>query len=106
MAMDKKIFHDQKHETKESSTAEASRRNFLKGSAAAVGVGLAAAAIPGLAAAATTESQGADATKGTTPLQDVVARPDLWFYPGEEVAPDEIRVTLMGTGCLHRTRQW
>jgi hypothetical protein len=49
--MDKKIDHDQKHETKESSTAEASRRNFLKGSAAA-GVGLAAAAIPGLAAAA------------------------------------------------------
>ena len=96
--MDKKIFHDQKHETKESSTAEASRRNFLKGSAAAAGVGLAAAAIPGLAAAATTKSQGTDATKGTTPLQDVVARPDLWFYPGEEVAPDEIRVTLMGTG--------
>ena len=50
--MSKKIFHDQKHETKKSSTADASRRNFLKGSAAVAGIGLAAAAIPGLTAAA------------------------------------------------------
>jgi hypothetical protein len=49
--MDKKIDHDSKHETKESSTAEASRRNFLKGSAAAAGVGLAAAYYRGWAAA-------------------------------------------------------
>ena len=83
---------DQSQQTLKSET---SRRTFLKTSAAAAGVGLAAAAIPGLAAAATTKSQGTDATKGTTPLQDVVARPDLWFYPGEEVAPDEIRVTLI-----------
>ena len=33
-----------------------------------------------------------------TKLNDVIARPDLWFYPGEPVAEDEIRVTLMGTG--------
>ena len=26
------------------------------------------------------------------------ARSDLWFYPGEELAEDEMRVTLMGTG--------
>ena len=34
----------------------------------------------------------------TTTLKTVVARPDLWFYPGEELDPDEMRVTLMGTG--------
>ncbi len=38
------------------------------------------------------------AGNGTTKLQDVIARPDLWFYPGEELDPDEMRVTLMGTG--------
>jgi hypothetical protein len=48
--MDKKI--DQEQEAKEPSTSTKSRRNFLKGSATAAGVGLAAAAIPGLAAAA------------------------------------------------------
>ena len=34
-----------------------------------------------------------------TKLNDVIARPDIWFYPGEELAEDEIRVTLMGTGA-------
>jgi ribonuclease Z len=34
----------------------------------------------------------------TTKLKDVIARPDLWYYPGEELAEDEMRVTLMGTG--------
>jgi ribonuclease Z len=31
-------------------------------------------------------------------LDDRIARSDLWFYPGEKVGADEIRVTLMGTG--------
>jgi ribonuclease Z len=35
---------------------------------------------------------------GTTGLKTVIARPDLWFYPGEELDPEEMRVTLMGTG--------
>ena len=87
--MDKKPHHDQNHETKVPSAVEESRRNFLKGSAAVAGAGLAAAAVPGLAAAATTSSQGTGAAEGTTPLQDVGARPDLWYYPGEVVAPDE-----------------
>jgi ribonuclease Z len=34
----------------------------------------------------------------TTQLKTVIARPDLWFYPGEELDPNEMRVTLMGTG--------
>jgi len=77
-----------------------SRREFLKDHAAAVGSGLAVAAGAGLAtnsAVARPPEEGAPA-QATTPLLDVVARPDLWFYPGERVAPDEMRVTLMGTG--------
>jgi hypothetical protein len=31
-------------------------------------------------------------------LDTRIARPDLWFYPGEQLGPDQIRVTLMGTG--------
>ncbi len=41
-------------------------------------------------------SEGANTD--TTSLESVVARPDLWFYPGEELDPNEMRVTLMGTG--------
>ena len=93
--MNKRDDHDKEVETPQSTDVEQGRRDFLKGSVAAAGAGLAAGAVPGLAAAA---AAGSDATKGTTPLQDVVARPDLWYYPGEEVAPDEMRVTLMGTG--------
>ena len=33
-----------------------------------------------------------------TVLDDRIARSDLWFYPGEALGPDQIRVTLMGTG--------
>ena len=31
-------------------------------------------------------------------LDTRIARPDLWFYPGEQLGADQIRVTLMGTG--------
>ena len=90
---------DDRSKAEQSSTAATSRRNFLKGGATVAGAGLAVAAMPGLvAAASTSKSQSKDATKGKTLLDDVIARPDLWFYPGEEVASDEIRVTLMGTG--------
>jgi len=78
-------------------TDSGSRRAFLKGSAVAASVGIAAATVPGVAAAAA-ESDAKAATEGTTVLQDVISRPDLWYSPGEEVAPDEMRVTLMGTG--------
>ena len=74
--------------------SETSRRTFLKTSAAVAGAALVGAAVKASPASAATQSK----SEGTTPLQDVVARPDLWYYPGEEVAPDEMRVTLMGTG--------
>ena len=91
--MNKRDEHDQDVEMPQSTDVEQGRRDFLKGSAAAAGAGLAASTVPGLAAAA--ESDAKDATEGATALQDVIARPDLWYYPGEEVAPDEMRVTLM-----------
>ena len=34
----------------------------------------------------------------TAVLDGRIARPDLWFYPGEKLGPDQMRVTLMGTG--------
>jgi len=79
-------------------TKGTSRRNFLKTSAVA-GAGLAAASIPGISVAtAKSKSPIKQAIEGKTVLDDVIARPDLWFYPGEPVPEDEIRVTLMGTG--------
>jgi ribonuclease Z len=80
-----------------------SRREFLKaGAAAVVGSGLAIAGGTGLA----TSSEGAAPQKNVLPTKDnatialkkVIARPDLWFYPGEPLDPNEMRVTLMGTG--------
>ena len=37
-------------------------------------------------------------TKDELVLSDVIAQSDIFFYPGEHLKPDEIRVTLMGTG--------
>ena len=82
---------------------EQGRREFLKGSVAAAGAGLAAATVPGVSAAATESDSGTD-EKGYTRLKNVVARPDLWFYPGEELDPDEMRITLMGTGWCNIIR--
>ncbi len=79
-----------------SANSETSRRDFLKTSTAAAAM-IGSAAIASSASAAT-EPDASAATEGTTVLQDVIARPDLWYSPGEEVGPDEMRVTLMGTG--------
>jgi hypothetical protein len=96
--MTRKDDHTTGVETSASDSVEQTRRDFLKGGVAAAGAGLAAGALPGLTVAAAAESGEQAEAEGTTVLQDVIARPDLWFYPGEEVAPDEMRVTLMGTG--------
>lgn len=90
---------------KQRETGDASgigRRDFLKGGSVAAG-GLAAAAMgagtASAAEAATPDAKpAAGADGGTTKLKTVIARPDIWFYPGEELDPDEMRVTLMGTG--------
>jgi len=96
--MNKRDDHDKDVETPQSTDVEQGRRDFLKGSVAAAGAGLAAGAVPGLAAAAAAESDAKAAADGMTRLKNVIARPDLWFYPGEELDPDEMRITLMGTG--------
>jgi len=75
--------------------AAASRRDLLKGSASIAG----AAAVLAVGAAASNPAAAADtAADDTVKLKKVIARPDLWFYPGEELDPNEMRVTLMGTG--------
>ena len=89
---------DKDVETPQSTDVEQGRREFLKGGVAAAGAGLAAGAVPGLAVAAAAESDAKAAADGMTRLKNVIARPDLWFYPGEELDPDEMRITLMGTG--------
>jgi ribonuclease Z len=75
-----------------------SRREFLRDQAAAVGSGLAMVGGVGSATNAPDAGPPEKDAQATIPLLDVIARPDLWFYPGERVAPDEMRVTLMGTG--------
>jgi ribonuclease Z len=91
-------MHEDNDQRNEQDEIEQGRRDFLKGSAAAAGAGLAATTVPGASAVAATVSDSGSDKKGYTRLKDVVARPDLWFYPGEELDPDEMRITLMGTG--------
>jgi hypothetical protein len=75
--------------------AAASRRDLLKGGASIAG----AAAVLVVGASASNPAAAADtAADDTVELKKVIARPDLWFYPGEELDPNEMRVTLMGTG--------
>ncbi len=75
--------------------AAASRRDLLKGGASIAG----AAAVLAVGASASNPAAAADtAADDTVKLKKVIARPDLWFYPGEELDPNEMRVTLMGTG--------
>jgi hypothetical protein len=79
-----------------------SRREFLKvGAAAAMGSGLTAAGASlaaSSAGAAPQENVARTTDDATISLKKVIARPDLWFYPGEPLDPNEMRVTLMGTG--------
>jgi len=74
--MNKRDDHDKDVETPQSTDVEQGRREFLKGGVAAAGAGLAAGVVPGLAVAAAAESDAKAATKGTTVLQDVIARPE------------------------------
>ena len=56
----------------------ASRRTFLKTSAAVAGAALAGAAVKASTVSAATPAATQTKSEGTTPIQDVVARPDLW----------------------------
>jgi ribonuclease Z len=84
-------MHDQTH----SGGTPTSRRSFFTTGAAAAGATiLGATQGPSADAAATREAS----SSGEVELKEVVARPDLYFYPGEELADDEIRVTILGSG--------
>ena len=81
-------------ESSEDIRSGTSRRTFLKTGAAVAGAALAGAAVKASPASAATQTK----SEGTTSLKTIIARPDLWYYPGEELDPNEMRVTLMGTG--------
>jgi len=88
---------------------EESRRNFLKGSAAAAGAGIAAATVPGVAAAAAAEGD----CQPENPYGDRpgggISLPDYYkpwpaiknrnmFLPGTETLPkNEMRITFLGS---------
>jgi ribonuclease Z len=74
---------------------EQNRRDFLKGGVLAAGA--LGAGMMGAGAVSAQETSGTKDGEHVR-LKKVIARPDLWFYPGEELAADEMRVTLMGTG--------
>ncbi|GAB5470240.1 MAG: hypothetical protein Kilf2KO_32700 [Rhodospirillales bacterium] len=72
------------------------RRQLLKGGLAAAG-----AAGAGLLTAGQSQAQSAgdkaDAQE-TFAMKTVIAQPDVFYYPGEVLAEDEIRVSVMGSG--------
>ena len=80
-----------------------SRREMLT-TIGAVGAGLAAGSVlPGEAAA---QEAGTQATPGDTfQMKTVIAQPALFYYPGEVLAADEIRVSVMGSGWGNAVRR-
>jgi ribonuclease Z len=85
---------NQESKVEKPSMAKTSRRSFLKGGAAIAGAALVGAAVKASPVSAATQTK----SEATTSLKTIIARPDLWYYPGEELDPNEMRVTLMGTG--------
>ena len=73
------------------------RRDFVKGAAVTAGAAVAGAALGARDAEA--QSGGPKPDAGDTfEMKKVLAQPDLFYYPGEELASDEIRVSIMGSG--------
>ena len=73
------------------------RRDFVRGAAVTAGAAVAGAALGARDAEA--QSGGPKPDAGDTfEMKTVLAQPDLFYYPGEELASDEIRVSIMGSG--------
>lgn len=85
---------NKKNQSQQTMQPGTSRRTFLKTGAVVAGAALVGAAAKAAPVSATTQTK----SEGTTSLKTIIARPDLWYYPGEELDPNEMRVTLMGTG--------
>ncbi len=80
-----------------------SRRDFLK--TTAVTGAAAGAAMLGVRDAAA-QSGGAKPNAGETfKMKEIIAQPDIFYYPGEELATDEIRVSIMGSGWANIVRK-
>jgi ribonuclease Z len=90
------VSEDQSEDQQESQKpdeTDQSRRAFL-----ATGVAAAAASMIGVRTA-TAQSGGPKADAGNTfQVKKILAQPGIFFYPGEELATDEIRVSIMGSG--------
>jgi ribonuclease Z len=87
---------DGKNESPSRDGSEASRRGFLKG--AALVAGAAGASAIGVSEAVAQSGGAKPDAKDTYTLKTVIAQPDLYYYPGEQLAEDEIRVSIMGSG--------
>jgi hypothetical protein len=73
------------------------RRDFVKGAAVTAGAVVAGAALGARDAEAQSGGPKPDAGDTFT-MKKVIAQPNLFYYPGEELASDEIRVSIMGSG--------
>ena len=71
------------------------RRGFLT-AAAATGASIAAGAVNAAGSGEATAQPAGNSD--TFKMKSVVAQPSLFYYPGEELAADEIRVSVMGSG--------
>jgi ribonuclease Z len=86
------------------------RKQFLAASGAAAG-GLVAANALGLTGAGPDSAAAADAAAGTdasTPTQQEIARALIennWYLPVEDLQPDEIRISIMGSSFVPRVGQ-
>src|SRR5262249_3878755 len=80
------------------------RRDFLKGAAAAGAAGMATVTSAEALAQSGGEKPGANRAFD---VRTIIAQPELFYYPGEELAKDEIRVSVMGSGwgSIVRRRQ-
>ncbi len=105
--MREKDDHEKAGEASHSFTTDSSRRDFLKGSIAAAGVGLAAAAMPGIAQAADPDCPpenpyGARPGGGISQPENYKPWPAIKnrnkYLPGTEILPqNEMRVTFLGS---------
>ncbi len=89
------IESDQTEEQRDEGLS-ADRRQVLKGGLAAAGAAGAGLLTAGQASA---QSSGPKAESDQSfAMKRVLAQPELFYYPGEALAEDEIRVSIMGSG--------
>jgi ribonuclease Z len=93
---------NEEHARKGEQEVNTTRRGFLK-AATATGAAIAAGAVSAVVSSEAA-AESADES-GTFRMKSVVAQPSLFYYPGEELAADEIRVSVMGSGWGNAVRR-